>query len=255
MLTELLFSLVLTTLLIKNMKKLLFLFTLIVSKSVFAQKTINDYKYIVVPNQFEFVKSPDKYRTSSLTKFLFNKHGFTAFLSDEMLPEDLQENRCLALTADVKDASGMFTTKNIIELKDCGNRIIYTSTEGKSKIKDYKKAYHEAIREAFNAIKKLNYKYIPSKGFKEVQSEVVETIVKKKVVKLADNELFAQPKENGFQLINTKPEIVFELLNTYVKDVFIIKNKNGILYKSNDVWTAEYYKNNTKVVEEYKVKF
>lgn len=225
------------------------------SISVFTQKSINEYKYIIVPNQFEFVKEIDQYRTSSLTKFLFNKYGFTAFLSDESLPEDLLENRCLALTADVKNNSNMFTTKNVIELKDCGNRVIYTSVEGKSKVKEYKKAYHEAIREAFKSIKKLNYKYSPSRGFKEVQSEVVKKVVKKKVVKINDNELFAQPKEDGYQLVNTKPEIVFELSNTYLKDVFIIKNKNGILYKSVDVWIAEYYKNNTKVVEEYNVKF
>lgn len=194
MLIELLFSLVLTTLLIKNMKKLLFLFTLIVSKSVFAQKTINDYKYIIVPNQFEFVKSPDKYRTSSLTKFLFNKYGFTAYLSSDKLPNDLVQNRCLALIASVKNNSNMFTTKNLIELKDCNNNVVFTSQEGKSKEKDYKKAYHEAIRGAFSSVKKMNYRYVPladsvvnntaeaPKGqFKEVQTEVIKKVVKKEL--------------------------------------------------------------------------
>ena len=50
-----------------------------------------------MPNNFEFVNSNDKYQTSSLTKFLFNKHGFKAFIADEILPNDVANNRCLVL--------------------------------------------------------------------------------------------------------------------------------------------------------------
>lgn len=244
------------------------LLLLLLSATVFAQKSINNYKYIIVPKQFDFLKTADKYRTSSLTKFLFNKNGFTAFISDEELPAELANNRCLALIAEVKNNSNMFTTKNNIELKDCNNNVVYTSQEGKSKIKDYKRAYHEAIREAFNSIKRLNYNYTPAVNhvdselasspqgeFQEVQTEVVEKVIKERVVKLSENDLFAQPKKNGYQLINTKPEIVFELLNTNVKDVYIIKNKNGILYKNNNNWIAEYYENNVKITTQYNVKF
>ncbi len=57
----------------------------------------------------------------------------------------------------------MFTTKSIVELRDCSNKIIFSSKEGKSKDKEYKKAYHEAIRNAFKSIQSLKYKYIPVK--------------------------------------------------------------------------------------------
>lgn len=242
------------------MKKI-FLLVLFVSVNIVAQKSINKYKYVIVPNQFEFVKSPDKYQTSSLTKFLFNKYGFKAFLLGEEYPQDMAKNRCLALTADIKDKSSMFTTKSVIELKDCNDKVVFTSLEGKSKSKDYKKAYHESIRNAFKAVKRLNYVYVPAQE-EIIASQKPVTTAKKVVMpatKIVSAEkkdiLYAQAKPNGYQLVNTKPEVVFELLNTNVKDVFIIKNKNGILYKNSDVWMAELYTNGNKLIKVFEIKF
>ena len=56
----------------------------------------------------------------------------------------------------------MITTKLLIELVDCKNEIIFTSEEGLSKLKEYKKAYYQAMRKAFNSIQTLNYQYNPS---------------------------------------------------------------------------------------------
>ena len=241
------------------MKKIVLAF-LLLSVTTFAQKSINNYKYVIVPKQFEFLKSEDQYQTSSLTKFLFNKYGYTAFLSDETLPQELAQNRCLALLVDVKNNSGMFTTKNTIELKDCNNSIVYTSEEGKSKEKEYKKAYQEAIRSAFKSIQRLNYKYVP------LQEEVaVNVISKPEIVKTPKVEttttkstvsiLYAQPTANGFQLVNTTPEVVFKVLKTNIKDVYVIKDSNGILYKNGSTWIAEYNLGETKIIETYEVKF
>ncbi|WP_435255330.1 hypothetical protein [Tenacibaculum sp. A30] len=248
------------------MKRIL-LIALFISTASFAQKSINNYKYIIVPSKFDFVKEKDKYQTSSLTKFLFNKYGFTAFLDDENLPDEIANNRCLALTGTVKDESGMFTTKSVIELTDCYNKVVFTSKEGRSKEKEYKKAYQEAIRDAFKSIEALKYKYIPLQEdvvtkTKEVPAvAVVPTVVESKVAEVvekpanAKEQLFAQPIPNGFQLVNMKPEVVFQVLKTNVKDVFVIKDKNGILYKNGNSWFAEYYTNDGKVIEEYQVKF
>lgn len=248
------------------MKRLLFLL-IFISATVFSQKkTINNYKYVIVPKKFDFVKTPDKYQTSSLTKFLLKKKGFTVFLSDEVFPQDLSKNRCLALIADVKDKSNMFITKNIIELKDCNDNVVFASKEGKSRIKQYKRAYHEAIRSAFTSIQKVNYKYIPlaseevaktETSTEEVRSEKIIQLqqVKKVEVKISSDILYAQPKKNGFQLVNTQPKVVYELLNTNVKNVYIISNKNGILYKNNNSWIAEYYENGVKLVKNYQIKF
>ncbi len=248
------------------MKKLL-LIALFITTASFAQKSINNYKYVIVPSKFDFVKDKDKYQTSSLTKFLFNKYGFTAFLDDEDLPEEIIDNRCLALTGTVRDDSSMFTTKSLIELKDCYNKVVFTSKEGKSKEKEYKKAYHEAIRNAFTSVQALKYQYTPLQDeVKTKTSEVPVVVSATKVVESTPVEniqqptnakevLYAQPIANGFQLVNMKPEVVYQVLKTNVKDVFVIKDKNGILYKSGNFWFAEYYTTNGKEAKEYQIKF
>ena len=249
------------------MKKIFFIL-LMFTTSIFAQKKVNNYKYVIVPNKFDFLNKKDQHQTSSLTKFLFNKYGFTAILEDEKLPEDVAKDRCLALTGVIKDDSGAFLTKSIVELRDCSNNVVYSSTIGKSRNKDYKKAYHESIRNAFKSIKNLNYKYIPLvKEKSEVVNENIPAVVTvpkidvnktvlvntKKEVEIAN--LYAQSTANGYQLVNTKPAVVFQLLKTNVENVFVIKNKNGILYKNNAIWIAEYYKEDIKVIEKYQIKF
>lgn len=249
------------------MKKI-FLLVLIIATSTYAQKKINNYKYVIVPNKFDFVKSKDKYQTSSLTKFLFNKSGFKAYLSDEVLPNDVAANRCLALSGVVNDDSSMFTTKSIIELRDCYNNVIFTSLVGKSKQKEYKKAYHEAIRNAFKSVQALKYKYIPNKKYlavnkREITQVVEETpkeiktdvVVDKEIKKDALKTLYAQTIANGFQLVDTKPQVIFQILKTKVKDVFVIKDKNGLMYKSGNNWIAEYFNNDKRLVENYQIKF
>jgi len=38
-------------------------------------KKMSDFKYIIVPNKFDFLKKSNQYQTSSLTKFLLQKKG------------------------------------------------------------------------------------------------------------------------------------------------------------------------------------
>jgi len=131
-------------------KKIIVGLTLLITITANSQeKNVNDYKYVIVKEKLDLAKSNDEYQTSSLTKFLLKKKGFVVFKSDENLPEELSKNRCLALTADVIDKSSMLTVKTYILLKDCYNKEVYRSEIAKSKIKDYKKGYHESIRRAY----------------------------------------------------------------------------------------------------------
>ena len=242
------------------------------------QADINNYKYIIVSNRFEFVKKVDQYQTSSLTKFLLAKKGFEVYLSNEKLPDDLALNRCLALTANVVDESKLFTVKQKIVLKDCYGNLVYASDLGKSKEKDYKKSFHEAIRNAYKSMEELEYSYVPKKDVikdivekkitpvkKEVPVKVVPKVI---VVEKVKNEvksveksisniavLYAQTKENGFQLVDTSPAIIFNVLKTNMNDVFIIKNRNGILYKKDNNWVAEYYEKGKLILKTYNIKF
>jgi hypothetical protein len=139
----------------------------------FSQKNINDYKYLVVPTTFDFVDEKDKYRLNTLTRYLFKENGFTTFYNEEKLPEDLFENRCLALYADVKNIANSFTVKIQIELLDCEGNLVFVSDIGKTKIKNYAKGYPIAIREAFESIVFLNYKYKPSQAAQKASKKLI----------------------------------------------------------------------------------
>ena len=210
------------------------------------------------------------------------KKGFNVFLSTENLPKELLQNRCLALTAIVSDDSGIFTVKSKIEIKDCFGTLLYSSQFGKSKEKEYKKAYQEAIRNAYATMTDLEYNFTPIKT-KPIKNELLETVVTIPVnkgdsvkiisevikvtpfkqlesVDIADSSeiletVYAQEKPYGFQLVNTTPAIVFQILKTNLDAVFILKDKNGIFYKKGKNWIAEYYSNNQIIQKEYQVKF
>ena len=244
---------------------------------------LDQYKYAIVKSKFDFVKQVDGYQTSSLTKFLFNKMGFTAYLDNEEFDEEYSMNRCSAIYVEAKDASGLLNTKIFLEIKDCRGKLLFTSANGTSRLKQYIKAYRKSIKEAFNSVNALGYNYDSSLSKKEVKTvEVVESpkaekkekeIVKKPVIvtkkvpvkttepikKVTRNSsievLYAQPKENGFQLVNTKPEIIFVLLKTSDPNKFIIKDKNGTLVKKGDYWVAEFYDKGQLTTKKYQIKF
>jgi len=249
-------------------KKIIFSLLIFTAITVYGQKeNINAYKYIIVQNKFDFLKSADEYQTSSLTKFLLKKKGFDVYLSSDELPNKLKiGGKCSALDASVEDQSNMFTVKSTIVLKDCFNNVLYTSEVGKSKLKDYKKGYHQAIRRAFETMNDFQFGYKTPEQIRDGEIQVLEdpriaaASVKKElkeedIVKAPVEVLYAKAKGNGFQLINNKPEVVFEILKTRKENVFIIKGKDGTLYKNDDKWYAEFYENNELVKKEYKVNF
>lgn len=241
-----------------------------------AQKDINNYKYIIVPKKYEFVSSEDQFQLNSLTKFLFNKYGYKAYFPDDNLPEDLESDRCLALTSEViKEKSGMFKTILSITLKDCYGTTVMTSELGESRLKEYNKAYTEALRNAFETYQTLDYTYVPkaesvaqrnesiktekvSLDTKGVEAETIEAVndqdvtnQKSEVVSVnqqTSEMYYAQAINNGFQLVNAEPKIVMILLSTAAKDVFAVKDKNAIVFKKGDDWV--YSENNGDAITE-----
>ncbi len=241
------------------------------SVSLYGQISIDDhYQYIVVADKFDVFKEVDKYKTSSLTKFLLKKKGFKVYLNNEKLPNELNKNRCLGLFASVKDDSSLFTIKSIIEIKDCFGKIIYTSKVGLSKLKEYQKGYHQAIRKAFESMEDFEYPFKKETIAQNISDNVVANVLETpKLIILQDVNnnlkditpeasleiLYAQSIENGFQLVTKSPKIVFKILKTSKKDNFIIKDKNGVFYKKGAIWVSEYYEGNKWIKKEYQVKF
>jgi len=276
------------------MKHLVLIFSLsfFFSFNVFSQEdainveAINNYKYVIVPLKYEFLSDTDQYQINSLTKFLFNKYGYTAFLENDPFPDDLRSNRCLALKAEVvKDRGGFLSTKLIINLMDCNGQLIVASKVGKSREKEFKISYNLALRDAFETFQFHNYKYKPDPEIealssslnkessnlndeetkkaqeeierlkqevaalkeekeekKAVMVSVAETSSKNKKIEqskaLTEDRkvLFAQPIENGFQVVDTIPKVVMILLETPKTNTFIVKDQNAIVYKEDGFW-------------------
>jgi len=257
-------------------KKIIFTVSfIIISFCGIAQKSLNDYKYIIIPKSFEFSKSDDQYQLNSLLKFLFNKYGYDVYFMDD-IPESLKKDRCLALIAEVsKEKSSMFKTKLEIALKDCYDNVIMTSKIGESRAKEYNKAYNLALRDAFETFQNIDYKYmekvIVSKSLETEKQQLSETTkveekheidlietkskektegVKIEFPKVTETELYyAQANKNGFQLVNSEPRIVMVLLTTAVEEVYIVKDKNAIVFKEDGFW---YYSENNGQLGEKK---
>jgi hypothetical protein len=153
------------------MNKTLFILLFFIGFEAVSAQNVNEYKYVIVPDAFEFSKGEDQFQLNSLTEFLFEKFGFEAFMKSKEKPLDLQKDNCLGLKANVIENSGLFVTKLVVQLEDCRGNMIFESKEGSSREKDYKTGHHEALRDAFASVEALNYTYMPA----EVATTAPET--------------------------------------------------------------------------------
>ena len=245
-------------------KKYLLLFVLFVSVSCFSQ-TVNDYQYVIVPTKFSNFKENDKYRLNTTTKLLLEKYGFKTFMSTDNLPAEIGDN-CQRLYADLDVDKDFLATKVKIVLKDCKENVVYETEYGKSREKDYAKAYNEAIRETAKSFDKLDYKYNGKNDFatQSVAVTQAEIVVPKgnpepapTTSVSATDFYFAQPVATGFQIVNSEPRVIMRLYYTSQKDVFIGMRGsiNGVVITKNGQWFFEYYENAKFTSEPLKLKF
>ncbi len=330
------------------------------------QAQLNDYKYIVVPKKFDGFKKDNQHHTSTLIKHLLTQKGFEA-VYDDNLPKDLNKNRCLGLFVGLDDGSSMFTTRATLVLKDCSNKEVFVTQQGKSKKKEYKDAYKEVLTEAFRSFDGIQYAYRPENeqegpvmlSFKNdvkkleekpkfnkyqdpmvkqeatldnqsyedrrpvasdikkaeagknkmieqkatreeqsyrdrtpVESDIkkaeagknkmieqkatreeqsyrdrtpVESDIKKAkadkgsnvVAKGKQGVLYAQELSNGYQLVDSTPEIRFRIYKSSMPNVYLAKtdSKDGMVYTVAGKWFFEYSENGNLVVEELNIKF
>jgi hypothetical protein len=194
----------------------LLLLFLVAQTFVYGQTSINDYKYIIIPKQFEFQDYEDQYQLNSLTKFLFNKYGYTAFFEDETVPSDFNRNRCLGLKSEVIKVKGSFLKTRIqIDLKDCKGNVIVSSQVGDTKEKDYTKAYNLAIREAFQTFQFIDYEYVPNEAIVSesvtskamAASEEKEREAKEEIERLK-KQVEALKEKETFEIIEVKEAVI-----------------------------------------------
>lgn len=248
--------------------KIKVLLALLFCSAIGFSQSVNDYKAVIIPLKYDFIKTDNQYRLATLTKSNLLKAGFEAFYTNEQIPAGY--DRCDLLYIDVKKDNAFLVTKLFIQFKDCYGKVIYTSETGKSREKDYEVAYKESLENAFISVIGLHYKYngktVSSTSSNVAQAmtpavAVASTPIEEKPsvnVNLADpNLLYAQPTENGFQLIDKTPKVVMKLLKTSRADSFIaIKDGiQGSLNAKDNQWYFEYYQNDKLVSEKVSVKF
>jgi hypothetical protein len=250
----------------------------LISLFSFSQESINTFKYVSVPENYSFLKSKDQYQLNSLTIFLFEKNNFTVLNSLQNYPSDLAQNKCLLLNSDIIKIKGVFKTKLQLILTDCRENIIFTSEIGQSKLKDFKKAYQEALRNAFISVASLNYDYSGSlnspkpplppvidKGTNErkppkpyapklqieAQPKLTTTVPNSDTEnKKAILGLIIKPTISGYDFIdNTTKKVMYSVQATMFENVYIIEAQSGIIYKRGNSWVREYYQQNKTIIE------
>jgi len=241
---------------------ILFVFILL-AVAGYSQNSINNYKYVLVPEKFDFLREDNQYGLNTIAKLMLADKGFVAFLGNEQLPTELAANKCNGLKAEVVQKKGLFVTNLTLLLKDCQGNIIFKSKEGKSREKEYHVAYNEALRDAFSSLKEVAYKYDSTAL---TQTQVAATPAPQPSPAPAPapaaapeitGTLYAQPTPNGYQLVDTTPKKIVTLLKTSVPDYFIAEAGafGGIVFKKEGVWFLEYYKDNKLVSQKLEIKF
>jgi len=240
------------------MKKLFLLgFILIGCQFISAQKVLNNYKYVIVPKYFEFQNKADSYQINSLTEFLLKKKGLNTVFSDAVYPEDLKHDRCLSLKVNLLENSNFSRLKIKAAFVNCNNQVVYTTQEGVSKDKDYKKAYHEAIRNAFKSLEGYKYSYEPklvdieSNPKPKVKTPIKKTVKQKPVVNKKPTKkivLVKAPKKAKVK----KPKVYKkkkEIKEVHTKAAKLVKKAKkespliGLYIKNNKTFKIEVYKN------------
>lgn len=243
-----------------------FLFLLLFIASYCYSQSVNDYKAVIIPMKYDFLKSENQYRLQTLTKFNLEKAGFRAFYRNETIPTELND-RCSMLYLDVKKDNAFLVTKLFITFSDCNGIVIFQSAIGKSKEKDYQLAYTEALNEAFKSIYALQYKYNEKSSAKPFDEGVPPAVIVPAAannsidLKIVGNTdaylLFAQPITNGFQLVDNTPKVVMKVFRTSSAACYFATKGSiqGVLIAKDNHWYFEYYQNDKLISERIEVKF
>lgn len=251
------------------MKAFALLISVFFAVAGYSQKTINNYRYVLVPERFGIFKTDNQYGMNTMTKLLLEDKGFTVYMDNNQLPTHLAANKCNALKAELEDKKGFFVTSVILVLKDCQGNIVFKSKEGKSREKEWPTAYDEALRDAYSSLKNTPYKFdstaeaqsqqvaiaTPTQVTPQPAAPATTTAPAAPAVTDATGILYAQATANGYQLIDTSPKKVLTLLKTSIQDHFIAEGVNGVVFKKDAEWIFEYYKDGKLVSQKLNIKF
>ena len=231
------------------MKKILIIFIAFFSIASFGQKQI-----ILISNKYEFQQVNNEYNINNMLKAILTSNNYEVYYENDLLPLDIAQNRCKALTGVLIDKSNMFLTKLKFQIKDCQNNILFESAEVKSKEKDMQLGYIEAIKLLSPELKKYKPVQIQKQEVVETKPVLAETPI------LSEFKTFLNCKKedvfNGFHITEIRNSDGFVLLNlkkTKNPNVFIAfkEDANGVFTLNGNKGVFEYYLDDRYMVEEY----
>lgn len=234
------------------MKKIPLFTLMLAGAAIFGQK-VSDYKYISVPEKFKaFDKEPYGLETA-LAKGLTTKQ-YTVIQVIKDWPAEAKDNPCSVGYANVLDNSNFLRNRVIIEIKDCKDKVVFTS-KGFSTIKDFKQGFQDALKQALIAVP-VSY---PVEIVQLTKSEPVstETVNKNETVssspvsenkseKYTNGKLNLQKIQvdnNQFILAENGSSVPFAVFKaSSKKDVFRVKLTDG-------TYTVGYFENGNIIID------
>lgn len=230
------------------MKKLTFLFLLLLNFNAKAQENC----YLVIPKQFSFQKSENQHRINSLSKHLLTEQGFRVIWSDE-LQETSGINPKNIIRVDLENRSNLMVTKVKFIFKDALGKEIFTTKEGKSRQKEFAKAFNEAIKWALNDLRGgfkpqcegENESLQPENSNPTPPETISESIKTLRAVYINEDIYLFDGEQKAFLLEKTPAPNTFKATDQH--------ENQGILYPKGDFYLFEYKQNDQIIRSNFKI--
>ena len=235
----------------KNITIFLFVFLIAVVKA----QTVSDYKYIVIPAEFNDFKDNKAYGLSNLLEKSLKAKKYTVLSSTKNdWPSDALMNPCSILNTDLLNDKSMFRNKLILQFKDCNNKVVFNE-KGSSMIKEFEPGFQDALKQTLVKIPVSNPTTIVSKvaettstePFKnELQGSKEAILQTSNAVRYSNGTLTVQKIQidnNQFILVDGNSSVPFATFKSTTKEgVFRVKLGSGES-------TIGYYENANIVIE------
>lgn len=211
---------------------------LLCSFSTINAQEISDYKYINVPEKFSSFDQ-DEFQLNNRLRFLLTQKKYEVLATDKSAwPQEVIENPCLALNADVKKVKSFLNNKLEVTFADCAQKNIET-IDGTSKIKEFDKGYQEALKLAVNKLKIQNAKAsIPMTKIEKPKAESnVVYIPEPKAIEITKSNLLTDGTKNyqkvelqngGFLIMSENGnQVVAKFESTLKNGIYRVAVTNG----------------------------
>ena len=219
----------------------------------FAQ-TVNNYEMVLVPVKFDFQTEENQYRASTILKSVLTEVGFNASYSNENAKINFAD-RCNLLNANLINQPNLLKTKLQFQLVDCNGKVLFETPVVESKVKDRAVAFRACMDQITDLIKKMGYKFEGELPHSKVDK--LEMVQKPKTKIDLEKTLYAQPTDNGFQLVDSTPQLVMKLFKTSQPDFYTaqFQNQTGMVFKRDNQWFFEFTQEGTLKTVPLTIKF